>query len=120
MLAPPSDTEALETLLASNSSRRYETQDRWTELAIYRVDPPTGPWFYRVVITGRSVVPGEEDRVRTEDTPSAEVVIEACAPKDPATGRPRLTWVSRKTLLEAALVDSDLSEALDDWQAEHA
>ncbi len=110
MLAPPA-----EELLASNSSRRYTSQDRWTELAVYRT--ATG---YRVVIVGRSVLPGEEDRVRTEETTSAEVVIEACAPMNPETGRQRLTWVSRKTLLEASLLDDDLSAALDDWQAEHS
>jgi hypothetical protein len=97
-------------LLARNSSRRRESDLRWTELEIYRTSAG-----YRVVITGRSIVPGEEDRVRTEETPSAEVVVEACAPSGP-DGRPRLTWVSRKTLLEAALLDDDLSEALDDWQ----
>lgn len=109
-------------LLARNSSRRRPEQDRWTELALYLLPPEDVDAYptYRVEITGRSTRPGETDRVRVEETTSPEVVVDLCAPRDKQTGVPTLTWVGRKTLLEAALLDEALSLALDDWQAVHA
>lgn len=104
-----------ETELARNSSRRHDA-DRWTEIAILRT-----PQGYKVEIVGRSVRPGEVDRVRTEESPSPHVIVEAIAPRTASTdgqpGKPRLTWVARKTLLEAAEKDPALADALDEFDS---
>lgn len=121
-------------LLAHNSSRRRPDQDRWTELEIYSETEPVNAvsdhasntvtvvnrTTYRVVISGYSTRPGETLRTRTEETTSPEFVVDLCAPKDRVTGRPTLTAVGRKTLMEAALLDEAIAAALESWQAVHA
>lgn len=109
-VSPPDDF----VQLAHNSSRRYEA-DRWTELELHR-SPATDQFM--VVVIGRSVVPGEVDRYRVEVSEQAEVIVEAVAPKDD-NGRPRLTWVAKKTLLEAAAEDEDIAFALDAFEEFH-
>lgn len=88
---------------------------RWFEVRLdYR---PTGDYDteYRVSMIGKSIVPGEVDRVRVEATTSANAVIDFLALGDP--GRRYLPKVSRKALHEAADIDEVLGNAIDDFDS---
>lgn len=66
-------------------------------------------------MTGKSVVPGEVDRIRVETTTSANAVIDFLAMGDP--GRRYLPKVSRKALHEASEIDEALGDAMDDFDS---
>lgn len=74
-----------------------------------------GQWEYRVVMTGRSTMPGETDRIRTETTTSAHAVVDFLALGTP--GNRYIPKVSRKALHEAGDRDQSLADALDDFDS---
>lgn len=115
------DPAATAQLLASASSRRDEHDHgrpgcracRWFEVVIAQLDDVS----YRVTLAGRTTLPGETDRIRTEDISSAHAVVDLLAMHEGA--RTYLPWTSRKALHEAAELDSRLGDALDDFDLIH-
>lgn len=87
---------------------------RWfeTRLSRRRTDDSVE---YRLEISGRSIVAGEVDRVRTETTTSAHAVVDFLALGDP--DRRYLPKVSRKVLHEAADLDRAIGDAIDDFDS---
>jgi hypothetical protein len=68
---------------------------------------------YKVEMIGRTVVPGETDRYRTETSTSPHAIVDFLAMGEP--GRRYVPKVSRKVLHEAGDLDNDLAHALDDF-----
>ena len=83
---------------------------RWFEVQLYNRDDE-----YKVVMTGRSTLPGETDRIRTETTTSAHAVVDFLALGGP--GQRYIPKVSRKALHEAGDRDQSLADALDDFDS---
>jgi hypothetical protein len=70
---------------------------------------------YKVEMIGRSAVPGETDRFRTETTTSPHAIVDFLAMGEP--GNRYIPKISRKVLHEAADLDSRLGAALDDFDS---
>lgn len=70
---------------------------------------------YRLEIIGKSLVPGEVDRIRVETTTSAHAVVDFLSLGEP--GKRYIPKVSRKLLHEAAELDEDIGDALDDFDS---
>lgn len=68
---------------------------------------------YRLEICGKSLVPGETDRLRVETTTSAHAVVDFLALGEP--DKRYIPKVSRMVLHEAADRDEAIAEALDDF-----
>lgn len=86
---------------------------RWFEARLFRRTRDDSRLEYKVELIGRSVAPGETDRVRVETTTSPHAVVDFLA-----MGQPHNRYipkVSRKALHEAADLDSRLGSALDDF-----
>jgi len=64
-------------------------------------------------MTGKSAIPGEVDRIRTETTTSAHAVVDFLAMGE--RGRRYIPKISRKILHEAADIDRNIGDALDDF-----
>lgn len=88
---------------------------RWFEVRLFRRDAEDSPTEYRVEMIGKSRVPGETDRLRTEVTTSPHAVIDFLAMGEPHNRY--VPKVSRKALHEAADIDGALSDALDDFDS---
>lgn len=102
---------------------------RWFETRLYRRDgflsdvmltmpdgrhvAPDATTEYKLEIIGRSIVPGEVDRIRTEYTTSANAVVDFLALGEP--GHRYVPKVSRRVLHEAADLDEAIGDALDDF-----
>lgn len=86
---------------------------RWFETKLSRRATRDDRLEYRVETVGRSLVPGEVDRFRTEVTTSPHAVVDFLAMGNPHNRY--IPKISRKVLHEAADLDSRLGEALDDF-----
>lgn len=85
---------------------------RWFETRLHRTQ--IGEDFeYKLEIIGRSIVPGEVDRIRTEYTTSANAVVDFLALGEP--GHRYVPKVSRMVLHEAADIDQAIGDAIDDF-----
>lgn len=71
------DLEFTGECLADLSSRESNTQPRWSEVRIYRTE--SGKYVTEMV--GRSIVPGEIDRINVQVVEQAEGIREALARK---------------------------------------
>lgn len=83
---------------------------RWFEVQLTKRDDT-----YKIVMTGRSTLPGETDRIRTETTTSPHAVVDFLALGSP--GQRYIPKVSRKALHEAGDRDQSLADALDDFDS---
>lgn len=92
---------------------------RWFEVRISRQDTYTefGELIYQydVEMVGRSIVHGEEDRVRVETTTSPHAVIDYLTMGDPASRY--IPKISRQSLHEAGDRDQGIADALDDFDS---
>lgn len=95
---------------------------RWFETRLYSRpyaypgsadQPDSNDWEYKLEIIGRSIVPGEVDRIRTEYTTSANAVVDFLALGEP--GHRYVPKVSRMVLHEAADIDQAIGDAIDDF-----
>jgi hypothetical protein len=84
---------------------------RWFETRLYRDDEGD----YKIEIIGKSIVPGEVDRIRVEHTSSAHAVVDFLALGEP--GHRYIPKISRKVLHEAADEDEAIGEAIDDFDS---
>ena len=102
--------------LLSQASTQDSGRSRWFEVSLSRRQSPAtidDLWQYRVVMTGKSIVPGEIDRIRTETTTSPHAIVDFLAMGDPRNRY--IPKASRKALHEAADIDRAIGDALDDF-----
>ena len=102
--------------LLSQASTQNSGRPRWFEIKLSRRQSPRtidDLWEYRVEMVGKSSMPHEIDRLRTETTTSPHAVIDFLAMGEPHNRY--IPKVSRKALHEAADIDEALGEALDDF-----
>lgn len=111
-------------LLAEANSHNTEAHGnamcncRWFEVSISRRfedDVALGRPEYKVVMTGKSTIQYETDRIRTETTTSPHAVVDFLAMGE--RGKRYVPKVSRKALHEAGDIDKGLAEALDDFDS---
>jgi hypothetical protein len=99
---------------------------RWTDVTIMWAQPyddegPTATWQYAVVVRGRSVLPGEDQRIRTTWTPDPAMVLDALYVPVPKklriTGRERsIVGPHEDALLDAALLDEPLAKIAEGYE----
>jgi len=108
---------------------------RWTDVTIMWAQPvedegeglmkPIAPWQYVVIVRGRSVLPGESQRVRMTWTPDPAMVLDALRVPVPkrmrVTGRERsVAGPHEDALLDAALLDDGLADVAARFEREKA
>lgn len=104
---------------------------RWTDVTIMWAQPynhddgPTAPWQYCVIIRGRSILAGEDQRVRTTWTPDAAMVLDTLHVPVPRrlriTGRERsVSGPHEDALLDAACIDDELNHVAEAFKRERA
>lgn len=81
---------------------------RWFEVRLSRSDSE-----YKVEMVGHSKIPGEETRIRVEQTTSPHAVIDFLTMGEP--GKRYIPKISRAALHEAGDIDQGLADALDDF-----
>lgn len=90
-----------------------------------RDEKATAPWQYCVIIRGRSVLQGEEQRVRTTWTADPAMVLDALHVLVPkrmrVTGRERsVSGPHEDALLDAASVDDAIGHVADEYVSQKA
>lgn len=100
--------------LLSHASTKDSGRPRWFEISLFSRDQE-GRTQYRVEMVGKTIIPGETDRPRTETTTSPHAVVDFLAMGEPHNRY--IPKVSRKALHEAADIDEALGEALDDFDS---
>lgn len=91
-------------------SSHVHGRPRWFEVRIFREGHPANPGRFFVHFTGVSVIPGEVDRFRIEQTPSADEVLEILVTR--GEDRPtRFTVPAARCISQAARLDRELSQA---------
>lgn len=106
---------------------------RWTDVTIMWAQPvedegegalkPTAPWQYAVIVRGRSVIPGETQRVRMTWTPDAAMVLDALRVPVPkrlrVTGRERsVAGPHEDAFLDAASLDEGIAAVAATYERE--
>lgn len=94
----------------TEAHRRAMCNCRWFEVQLSKRGDE-----YKVVMTGKSTIQGETDRVRTEVTTSPHAVVDFLAMGE--RGKRYVPKVSRKALHEAGDRDQALADALDDFDS---
>lgn len=85
---------------------------RWFEVQIHDVsDDPESDETYLVYTVGRTIVPGETDRIRFKWTDSPRVVVACLVVRQ--GGQPKLPVASDLALAQAADLDEDIAAAYD-------
>jgi hypothetical protein len=104
---------------------------RWTDVTIMWAQPynaddgPTAPYLYLVITRGRSVLPGESQRIRTTWTADPAMVLDALHVLVPkhlrVTGRERsVSGPHEDALLDAATLDDGIGLIADEYVRERA
>jgi hypothetical protein len=104
---------------------------RWTDVTIMWAQPyddevgPTAPPQYLVLIRGRSILPGETQRVRTTWTTDPDMVLDTLHVPIPkhlrVTGRERsVVGPHEDALLDAASLDEGLGRVADEYMTDKA